>query len=120
MAPTDEQIERLAALTGEDVAGMSTLVLRATATELLSTYSLRRSVLSITLGEEALDYGGVLSGCESVIALMRNAHDKAGTNPKVTLEYGRLEMTVWETDDSLRHSLRYAVASAREKMGSNE
>lgn len=102
----------LTVFTEEDIARWDTVDLRRWADN-LSIYGRKTTVASIPLSSEVIGTSGVLATIDKLIGQLKGAY--AAREPAVTNTYNaQIDVKVWETDESLRDSLKYKLRRALE------
>lgn len=103
---TDEKNAELVELTEDTIRAASTKELRELADAHLSGYNKSQDVLEVRLTNQVVAHPGTLTKVDALVQAIKAAHK--GEDPKVTTSYGRLTVSVWDTDDQLRDQLVYA------------
>lgn len=99
-----------------DVKNLSTDELRVAVVK-GELYSQRETIATLPISAaEVVSKPGTLTVLDKAIAALIACY--AGREPEVKTSYrGTVEITVWQTDDSIRDALRYQVERAHEAAG---
>lgn len=97
----------LTVFTEDDILRWDTVDLRRWA-ENLDLYNRRTDVASFRLSPEVIGQAGALTAIDKLVAVLKSAY--ADRDPEVTNAYGsEVSVRVWETNESLRTSLKYRL-----------